>query len=243
MLFGPILLGLLVAPSLPAVFLALVYVAAFLARTPLRMISKNRQRGRRTSRTAAATKMFGIYVFIIVFAVSGVLVTGGTLPLVPAIFALPFAGALLYFDLHATSRRLLPELIAPAVLSTSVAGMVLAAGWDWPYTMAIWSIPLMASLPEVLFVRARLRLDRGLPAHTAIAIVAHILAALIAVVLVRAGLLPSLAGMAILVLLGRALYGLSSYRRVMSIKTLGWSEIGFSLLVVLFSAAGYWSTG
>jgi hypothetical protein len=241
MLFGPILLGLLVAPSLTALFIGTLYIAAFLARTPLKIIWKNRQRGRRTPRTAAATKMLGIYAFIIVFALAGVLLSGGALPLVPAFFVLPLAAALLYYDLLATSRRLLPELIAPATLSSAVAGIVLAAGWDWPHTLAIWAIPLMRSLPAVLFVRARIRLNRGLPAQTAVAIGAHLLAALTAMVLVAASLIPSLAGVAIFVLLGRALFGLSPYRRDMSIKALGWSEIAFSLLTVLLTAVGYWS--
>ena len=41
MLFGPILLGLLVVPSMTAVFLAVLYIAAFLARTPLKIVWKN----------------------------------------------------------------------------------------------------------------------------------------------------------------------------------------------------------
>jgi hypothetical protein len=43
------------------------------------------------------------------------------------------------------------------------------------------------------------------------------------------------------ILLGRAAYGLSPYRRDMSVKALGWSEVVFGLLVVILSAVGYWS--
>ena len=46
------------------------------------------KRGRRTPRTAAAMQMLGIYAFIIVFALVGVLLTGGALPLVPAFLLL-----------------------------------------------------------------------------------------------------------------------------------------------------------
>ncbi len=240
MLFGPILLGLLVVPSLTAVFLALLTIAAFLARAPLKIVYKNRQRGRRTPRAALAIKVLGLYSLIAIFALAGALLSGGPLPLLPTFLVLPLAALLLYYDLLATSRKLLPELIAPLALSSSVAGMALAAGWDWPHTLGIWAIPLMSSLPAVLFVRARIRLDRGMPAQTAVALGAHIAAALLALLLVQAALIPQLAAVAIFLLLGRALYALSPRRRPMAVKTLGWSEIAFSLLTVLLSAVGYW---
>ncbi len=243
MLISPILLGLLVVPSTTGICLILLNISAFLARTPLKIVYKDWQRGRRYARTAAAIKVLGLYSFIALFSLVGVLILGGPLPLVPIFIVLPLTAFVLYNDLLSTSRRLLPELMAPIALSAVAAGMALADGWDWPHTLALWSIPLMRELPAILFVRARIRLDRGRPAGVGSAIAAHIFAAILALALVWLDLLPLLAAVAIFILLGRAAYGLSPYRRPISIQTIGWSEIIFSLMTIILSALGYWTAG
>lgn len=240
-LVNPIMLGLLVVPSAAGLFLVLLDIVAYLARTPLKILWKDYQRGRRYARTAAALKVLFLYAMVAVFSLTAALILGGLLPLVPLFLVLPLVVLVLYFDLLSTSRRLLPELLAPVTLSAIVAAMALADGWDWPRTLAIWAIPLMSSLPAVLFVRARLRLDRGLPAQPGLAIAAHVLAAGVAAALVWAGLIPGLAAVAIFILLGRALFGLSPFRRPMPVKTLGWSEVVFGLLTVILAAIGYWT--
>lgn len=243
MLFSPILLGLLVVPSAAGLFLALTVIAAFLARTPLKIIWKDRQRGRRYARTATAIKILGVYSLVILFGLAGVLIAGGPLPLVPLFLVLPLAIVVLYFDLLSTSRRLLPELIAPVALSAVVASMALAAGWDWPHSVALWSIPLMRSIPAVLYVRARIRLDRGRPAAVGTAVLIHTLALALSLVLVWAELIPFLASVAFFILLVRAAFGLSPYRKASSIQRLGWSEIVLGLMTVILSAIGYWNMG
>lgn len=241
MLFSPILLGLLVVPSVAALFLALVNICVFLARTPLKIVWKDRQRGRSYARTAAAIKILGIYSLLIIFGLAGVLLTAGPLALVPLFLVLPLAILLLYFDLLSTSRKLLPELLAPLTLSAVVAAMALAAGWDWPHTLAIWTIPLMRSIPAVLFIRARIRLDRGRPAAVGSAIIVHALALVLSLLLVWADLIPWLASAAFFILLVRATFGLSSYRREVSIQRLGWTEIALGLMTVFLTAIGYWT--
>jgi hypothetical protein len=242
-LFGPILLGLLVVPSAIGFFLALIDVAAYLARTPFKIIWKDNQRGRRYARTAAAYKVLFIYAMIALFGLTVVLILGGLLPLVPLFLVLPLSAVVLYYDLFANGRDLLPELLAPVALSAVVASMALAHGWNWPYTLAIWTIPLLISLPAVLFIRTRLRLDRGQPSQRGLTLVAHVIAALLAAAMATATLIPTLAAVAIFILLGRALYALSNSRRPMAVKTLGWSEVIFSLLAVILSAIGYWGMG
>jgi hypothetical protein len=239
-LFGPILLGLLVVPSTVGLFLILIDIAAYLARTPVKIIWKDNQRGRRYARTAAAYKVLFLYAMLAIFSLTVVLILGGLQPLIPLFLVLPLAAGLLYFDLNGNGRSLLPELLAPVSLSAIVAAMALSAGWDWPHTLAIWVIPLMISIPAVLFIRARLRLDRGLPSQRSFALAAHGIAALTAVALAWIGYIPNLAAVAIFILFGRALYGLSNFRRPMPVKTLGWSEIAFTLLTVILTAVGYW---
>lgn len=243
MLINPILLGLLVAPSAAGLFIVLLDVAAFLARTPLKIVWKDQQRGRRYARTAAALKVLFLYGITAVFCLTAALILAGPLPLVPIFLALPLAVIVLYYDLLSNSRALLPELIAPLTLSAVAASLALASGWDWPHALALWAIPLLHGIPAVFYVRARLRLDRGKEAGAGTAVLVHALALALAAALVLAGLIPVLAAVAVAVLLGRAAYGLSSWRRPMSVKALGWSEVAFGLLTVILAAIGYWMAG
>jgi hypothetical protein len=242
-LFGPILLGFLAVPSAVGFFLALIDIVAYLARTPVKIIWKDNRRGRRYARTAAAYKVLFLYAMIALFGLTVVLILGGLLPLVPLFLVMPVAAIVLYYDLLGDGRELLPELLAPVALSAVVAAMALAHGWDWPHTLAIWTIPLMISVPAVLFIRARLRLDREQASQRGLTLAAHGIAALLAAALVTVELIPTLAAVAIFILLGRALYGLSNVRRPVAVKTLGWSEVAFSLLAVVLSAVGYWGMG
>ncbi len=240
MLINPILLGFLVVPSLTAVFLALAIIASFLARTPLKIVWKDSQKGRRFARTTAAMKVLVLYVFLIVVGFGGALYFGGWQPLMPLLAVLPLLLLLLYFDLFSTSRQLLSQLVAPIVLSSVTAGMALAAGWTWPYALALWSIPLMLSIPAILYVRSRIRMDKDRAAGARTAVFSHVLAAIVAIALAATGYIPALAALAIFILMLRAATNLSTYRRPMTIKQLGWSEIAFSLMTVFMSAIGYW---
>jgi len=76
-LLDPILLGLLVAPSPAGLFLVLLDLAAFLARTPLKIVWKDTQRGRRYARTAAALKALFVYAVLAVFSLVAALILGG----------------------------------------------------------------------------------------------------------------------------------------------------------------------
>ncbi|MCZ7670965.1 MAG: YwiC-like family protein [Chloroflexi bacterium] len=240
MLISPILLGFLVVPSITAVFLALAIIASFLARTPLKIVWKDSQKGRRFARTTAAMKVLVLYVFLIVVGFGGALYFGGWQPLMPLLAVLPLLLLLLYFDLFSTSRQLLSQLVAPIVLSSVTAGMALAAGWTWPYALALWSIPLMLSIPAILYVRSRIRMDKDRAAGARTAVLSHVLAAIVAIALAATGYIPALAALAIFILMLRAATNLSTYRRPMTIKQLGWSEIAFSLMTVFMSAIGYW---
>ena len=100
------------------------------------------------------------------------------------------------------------------------------------------------AVPAVLFIRARLRLDKGkeaAPGESVPAVfAAHAVAAVGVVGLVWAGWLPWLAVVAAVGLLVRALWGLSPWRWRISVIALGFLETGFGLLAVLLVAIGYW---
>jgi hypothetical protein len=95
-----------------------------------------------------------------------------------------------------------------------------------------------------LFIRARLRLDKGKAAGPGDsipgALLAHVLAVAGVAALVWVEWLPWTAVLAAGLLLARAIWGLSAYRWRMSVIALGFLETGFGLLSVLIVAAGFW---
>jgi hypothetical protein len=92
---------------------------------------------------------------------------------------------------------------------------------------------------SILYVRARIRLDRGLVSGPWVALTAHGVALLTAGVLAVAGWAPWLAMAAFGLLLVRAAWGLARRRPPVAPQTLGFRELGFGILTVLLLALGY----
>jgi hypothetical protein len=144
-----------------------------------------------------------------------------------------------YFD-RKPGRSWQAELSAPIGFAGIVAAIGLAGGMNWPVALALWAAMAGRAVPAVLFVRARLRLDKGKPAQSAGAFVAHLVAVLGIGALVWLEWLPWTAVAAMLILLARAAWGLSDHRWRTSVKGLGFLEMGFGFLTVFLIAVGFW---
>jgi hypothetical protein len=92
----------------------------------------------------------------------------------------------------------------------------------------------------VLYVRARLRLEREKPYDALASNTAHGAAVLVGGGLAGAGLAPWLSVVGLGVLLVRAVVGLSRYHRPAAVKVIGFSEVAYGTLFVLLTAVGYW---
>ncbi len=237
----PIALGLLVAPSVTGFFLALAALGSFLVRTPLKIAWTDLRRGQRLPRTRLALQFLLLYGALVVVGFAAAFLTGGLRPLLPLLAASPVTGLQLYYDLFSSARQLLPELAGPVALSSVAGGIALARGWSWPAALALWAVPGLRTMPTVLYVRARVRLERNIPVSIAPAILVHVLAAVAGLALTLAGLIPRLAALGLLILLARTVYGLSSHRKPITTKALGWSEVRLGVLYTLLAAVGYWT--
>jgi hypothetical protein len=112
-------------------------------------------------------------------------------------------------------------------------------GWSLLNSLALWAALGLRSVPSVLYVRARIRLDRGRNPSIVWPVVAHVLALVAAIALVSVDLLPALAIIAYAVLLARAVWFLSPQRPMIQIKTIGFIELGAGLFLVVTLAIGY----
>ncbi len=234
----PVLLGLLVAPSWPGALVALSALAAFLARQPLKLFVSDRQRGKVYPRTHVAERVFVILAVIAGGALTGALWLAGPRLLVALGLAAPLAAVALAFDLGKRSRAAGAELAGALALGAVAMAEALAGGRTATFAFALWAVLAARAVPTILFVRARLRLEKGQPFGRMAPGIAHVAAVALVALLEARGLVPWAAVGAMALLLARAAVGLSPLRPRWKTWQLGVSEIVFGLVVVLSVAMG-----
>jgi len=235
----PIVLGLSVAPSWAGAGLALSAFCAFLLRRPLRVARTSRKHGQR-ERLGLALRFAALYAAAGAAGLGASIALTGWGPLLPLLLALPFGLVFTFFDAQNQSRSWQAELAGPIALSAVASGIALAGGESPSAAFALWAALVARAVPSILYVRARLRLDRDRPRATALVVVAHVAALVAVAALVRLELLWAPVAGVFLLLLLRATLGLSRFRRPVSVKAIGYSELGWGVLTVLAVAAGAW---
>lgn len=237
----PVVLGLIVAPSLAALFLAMATMGAFLARHPLKMVMGDHRRGRRLRRTPLAERFALLYISVAAISFLAALKTAGSYEfLLPLLVALPLAFVQLIYDRASRSRALLPELAGATAMASIASSMALANGWGRGVAFGLWAILAVRVVPTIFYVRARLKTLHHKKASRAIVIVMHILALFIALALAWLTLAPALAVIALLILLARAIFGFTRYDRATSAKQIGIRELGFGAMTVVAIALGHY---
>ena len=124
-------------------------------------------------------------------------------------------------------------------LAASAPAIALAGGWEVPGAWVLWLLLQARAVPSILYVRARLRLERGSEIDRRPSFLSHAAAALAGGGLASAGLAPWLSVVALAVLWGRSVRGLSAGRRRAKAKEVGFSELAFGLGYVAATVAGY----
>lgn len=160
LVFEPLALGLLVAPSCGGTALATAALAGFFSRRPLKSAFHPDSTDRR--RTARIT-----VVLLATLAVAGLLeaaLIGGLTALWPLLFAAPLAAAFLYFDAQNDSRAAAAELAGCAAFAFLPAALATLSGWSAPAALALTALTLARGIPTILTVRSYLRLNKQQPA-------------------------------------------------------------------------------
>jgi len=238
MLGEPLLLGLLIAPSVPGLGVGLAAAFAFLARHPLKLAIADRRQGRRTARAVASERFALLYTGLAV----GALLLANRGPAgwwLPLAAAAPLALAQFLHDVRNQGRQLLPELLGGLALGSIVAAELLAGGWTLAPSFAAWAIVASKATAAILYVRARLRCDRGLAFGRATVLWVHLLALLVALGLAAAQQAPWLAAGAFGLLFVRAAHGLSRFHRRVRPQAVGLIEMALGLAFVVVTALGY----
>ena len=239
LLLEPIVLGLILAPSVAGFSLSVAAIAAFLARHPFKVAIGDLRRGRRITRTAVAVRFAAIYFFCAVLAlVVAIKSTSGSFVL-PLLVAAPIVVIQLIHDSMGRSRSLLAEL-AGAISTGGIATTITLSGrWPLPLSFALWAILAARAVPTILYLRARLRLLHNKPATTVVSQIAHVAAIGVVIVLAYADVAPWLAVVTVVVLLIRSIIGLANSEARVTPKQLGFREVVYGTITVLLVALGY----
>jgi len=234
----PVLLGLLVAPSVAGACLALATVGAFLARHPFKIVAGDRRRGRRFARTPVAERFTILYGVVALAGFALALLTAQTFVfLLPLALAAPLALVQLWEDAAGRSRGLLPEVAGSIAMGSVAASVSLAGGATWPLALGLWALLAARFVPAILYVRARLTTLHGKVATRWPSLFAHFAALAGVAALAYVKSLPLLAVFMMALLLARSLYGFAR-DWPSTAKRVGFSEIIFGALTVFAVAAG-----
>ncbi len=238
--FEPVVLGLLVAPSPAAAFIALAAAGAFLARQPLKIAMNDvLLRHRRYPRTEAAIRFaIGYGSAALVALIVAVLLAGPRL-LLPVLIAAPFAAVQILYDAKNGSRSVIPEVAGALAMGASASMMGIAAGLQPAIAWALWAVISARTIAAVLYVRSRLQLEHGQGLRWKAAVGGHLLALAGILALRQLDLAPLLAIVAFGALTGRSIVGLSPWRGKIGPKQVGWREIGWGTGSVLLIGLGY----
>jgi hypothetical protein len=145
----------------------------------------------------------------------------------------------LSYDARLRGRQLLPELLGAVALGSVVAAEMRAGGWPLGLSLVAWAMLAVKAVCAVLYVRTRLRYDRGQAPGRATPVASHVGALLLALTLAGAGYAPWQTVAAFALLLARATYGLSSLHRRVRPQVVGIQEVVFGVSFVLLVALGY----
>lgn len=211
-----------------------------LLRQPLKVILSGGLAGRSLPQTTLALKFAA--AFFSIFCVGAVGAAFNTRPesFIPFALVLPFAVYQIYCDANRKSRSLLAELLGSTALTASIAVIALAAGWGYPKSLSLWAIITARLIPSILYVRNRLRLEKGKTYSWIVPISAHAAAAGLVLVLAIDHLAPYLPVPMFLILLVRSAIGLSSYRKKVKATKIGIGEVIYGTLTILALIIGHY---
>jgi len=142
-------------------------------------------------------------------------------------------------DLRNLNRSLVAELASSLAMGAVASAIVLIDGWLLLPAFGLWLALGVKAVAAVLYVRARLRLERNMPAHSKLAVIFHIIGLILLVVAAFFAIVPWTVPAAMIILLLRAVIGLSSLRKVRPPKIIGMQEIAYGLAFVIAIAIGY----
>ena len=239
-LLEPLILGLIAAFSGEAILFAPAMLGVFLLHQPVKIAAKDRNKGRRSERTRWAERFVFIYSTMAAALFTILIGIRSALFLLPILLALPLMLIQFRYDVQNKGRDLVPEICGAVALGAIAPSIALLDGWDFLPALALWLVIGLRVVPAVLYVRARLRLERDKPAAILLANLSHGLAVIVSIPFVLIGDVPLVVPITLGMLTLRSLWGLSSFRKPASRPAvIGIQEMVYGLLFAVVAGIGY----
>ncbi|HVU24807.1 MAG TPA: YwiC-like family protein [Opitutus sp.] len=230
----PIALGLLAAPSLAGLCLAIAAIAGFLARRPLKLAWREQD----FARASAAIAALVILLFTALAAnIAALVVTDANW----FVWLLPpaLAGAVfVWFDARDAAREAAAEITGAAAFAALTPAFAAAAGWSAAASLALGFAMLARAVPTVMFVRACVRGAKTARYRAAPPLLAALAALAGAIALAASGRAPLVLPFATALLLVRAADRLLRPRRIRA-RTLGFQELALGAAYVALVGLGW----
>jgi len=219
--------------------LVVAALAALLVQTPLSVVLADARRGRRYPRTGLAWRFVSGYGALLVGALIAALALAGSwLVLLPALFAAPLVALQLWFDARNRARELLPEVAGATAMGALAACVALAGGVPLLPALGLWALLAARTAPSIVYVRARLRLERGQAVDLAPTWASHAVALAGVGAAAAVGALAWPVALPYGVLAVRAALGVSARRVSVPAKVIGFREIGYGVMVAVVVGLG-----
>lgn len=237
-LLEPVILGLVLAPSMAGFCLGITALAAFLTRHPLRLAVLDYGKGTRYPRTRLAEQFAVAYAALAAVSALVAFASADHGFIVPVFAAVPLALGALALDLRGRGRDLAVEIAGSIALGASATAIVMAGGGSERGAWMAWLLLALRAVTAIVYVRARLQLERTGDSPVFVVTLIHATALMVVLGLMSFQLVSGLAVMAFAILLFRAAFGLLSSPRNVRPQVVGVQEVGFGLLTLLLLAVG-----
>lgn len=233
LLGAPLLLGLLLRPSVAGAFLGLAALGAFLARHPFKLWAGDLMRGKRFPRTTWALRFVGLYGMLAAFGLLGATLLGPVKIWSPLLFIAALGTLDLWIELTYRGRSLGAEVMGAVTLCLLPWPLVVAGGGSLILGVVASTFLGLQAIGALLYVRARLHLEREGRADKAAPFFATGLAAALAILgAVFYGLVWWTLPLYLLMLV-RAVWGLSPWRKRVRPGVVGIQEVAYSVATVV----------
>lgn len=235
----PILIALLLAPTLAGLLLGIAALMVFLLDQPLRIALKDRRKGKRYARTRLAEQ------FSLGYGLTGAAAALGAVLLAPNPFWLPLLAAVplalvqLGLDLRNQARSATAEIAGTLAFAMVAPAILLTAGWPLVAAFGLWAALALRAASAILYVRARLKLGKNKAVNITPALLAQFIMMAGLALLVSLGAAPWLVLAGGLLLTARGLLGLSRWRKAQTPVQLGVGEVLYGLVFALCLVLGY----
>jgi len=232
----PVVLGLLVAPSIAGLGLGLLALASFFARHPTKIALGDLRRGKVYARTKTAIAFAVLYGLLALAGLVIAWVSGDRSFVWPLLLALPFAIAQVILDGLGLGRTFFGELAGALAMGSISTAIIFSSGQYSLLAWGAWLILAVRALIAVRYARAQLRRAHGKPVSKISTVSTALLAVVVGLLGAKAGIAPWMGAASIAILAGYTIYMLE--QPPVSARNIGWSQVAFGLLVAVMTAVG-----